>query len=71
MPVLALTATSTIQIKKDIMSVLQLNQADTDVITHSANRPSIFFEFRKRKVTDYDVELKWLIEYIKGNGGKL
>ena len=67
-PVLALTATSTKEVKHDIMTVLQLNDSDTDLITRSANRQNIFIGCQKKKTSEYEEELKWLIDYLKTNG---
>lgn len=67
-PVMALTATSTEQIKKDIMTVLQLTDENTDVISKSANRENIYLDCQKKKSSDYELELKWLTEYLKSNG---
>ncbi|XP_053377011.1 uncharacterized protein LOC128547710 [Mercenaria mercenaria] len=67
-PVLALTATSTVEVKNDIMSVLQLSESDTDVIARSANRQNIFIECQKRKKPEYEEELRWLIHYLKEHG---
>ena len=69
-PVLALTATSTAAVKRDIMSVLQLSESDTDIIAQSADRPNIFLEMRKKINKEYEKELGWLFEYLKSNGKK-
>ncbi|CAG2236210.1 recQ [Mytilus edulis] len=67
-PVMALTATSTQKVKDDIMETLQLTDVDTDIIFKSPDRPNIFIEIRKRDSTDFEISLKWLIDYIRENG---
>ena len=67
-PVMALTATTTEKVKQDIMEYLHLNDEDTDVVFRSCDRPNIFIYFEKRKSTDPDLYLDWLIKHIKEKG---
>lgn len=67
-PVLAVTATCTLKVKDDIMSILQLDESRTTVVTKSSNRPNIFISCQKKNTNDYDSELSWLIEHIKSKG---
>lgn len=67
-PVMALTATSTEKVKSDIMTHLQLNDEETEIIFKSPDRPNIYIQLRKKESTDYEVSLKWLIDHIRENG---
>ena len=67
-PVLALTATSTFKVKEDIMSILQLEEDKTTVVSKSSNRENIFISCQKKKSNDYESELSWLVEHIKSKG---
>jgi superfamily II DNA helicase RecQ len=40
-PVLAVTATCTSKVRDDILSVLQLNPEDTDIVSKSPNRENV------------------------------
>lgn len=51
-PILALTATATETVQRDILSSLRLDAASTKVLRSSNNRPNLFYEvFRKRGVS--------------------
>ncbi|CAC5389597.1 unnamed protein product [Mytilus coruscus] len=39
-----------------------------NIIFKSPDRPNIFIEIRKRDSTDFEISLKWLIDYIRENG---
>ncbi len=67
-PIMALTATSTVAVEGCIMQHLQLNDTDTDPVSRSSDRPNIFIQVMKRDSADYAVSLKWLIDHIKEHG---
>jgi superfamily II DNA helicase RecQ len=69
-PVMALTATSTKQVKADIMTHLHLSDEDTDIVYKSPDRPNIFSQILKRKSSEYEMSLGWLIDHIRLNGNK-
>ncbi|XP_060559100.1 uncharacterized protein LOC132719355 [Ruditapes philippinarum] len=67
-PVLSLTATCTPKIKEEIMTSLQLDECNTDIICKSANRENIFIICRKKLTREYEVELDWLVNHLKERG---
>jgi superfamily II DNA helicase RecQ len=67
---MALTATSTKKVKADIMTHLHLSDEDTDIVYKSPDRPNIFSQILKRKSSEYEMSLGWLIDHIRLNGNK-
>ena len=67
-PIMALTATTTVKVKGDIMRSLHLEETDTDVIFRSPDRPNIYLQVLKRNCTDYSLSLQWFIDHIRKNG---
>ncbi|XP_033725325.1 probable ATP-dependent DNA helicase RecS [Pecten maximus] len=62
-PVLALTATSTEAVKKDIKKYLQIE--DAIVIYTSPDRPNIFLDFKKAESTELEGKLCWLLSHLR------
>jgi ATP-dependent DNA helicase RecQ len=69
-PVMALTVTSTKKVKADITTHLHLSDEDTDIVYKSPDRPNIFIQILKRKSSEYEMSLGWLIDHIRLNGIK-
>jgi len=69
-PVMALTGTSTKKVKADITTHLHLSDEDTDIVYKSPDRPNIFSQILKRKSSEYEMSLGWLIDHIRLNGNK-
>ncbi|VDI56293.1 ATP-dependent DNA helicase RecQ [Mytilus galloprovincialis] len=67
-PVMALTATSTKEVKADIFKYLQLSDECTDIVFKSPDRANIYIQFYKRVTSDYDESLKWLIDHLRLRG---
>lgn len=67
-PILALTATTTVKVKDEIIKHLQLCEEETDVIYKSPDRPNIYLDIIKKESSEYEVCLKWLIDHIMENG---
>ena len=67
-PVLAVTATSTPKVKDDVVSLLQLEEEKTVIVSRSADRPNIFISCQKKTTYEYKTELEWLIEHLRENG---
>ena len=67
-PVLALTATSTPKIKDDVVSILQLEDEKTVIVSRSADRPNIYTSCQKKIFNDYEQELEWLVNHIREHG---
>ena len=67
-PVLAVTATGTPKVKDDVISLLQLEEEKTVIVSRSADRPNIFISCQKKTSNDYEKELDWLIEHIREHG---
>lgn len=67
-PILALTATTTIKVKQDIMTHLHLRQPDTDIVSRLPDRPNIFLDVTKKVKQEPEEELKWLVDHIKEKG---
>ena len=63
-PIIALTATATVKVQKDIMKNLDI--ADAKVFKSSFDRPNLYYEVRPKTK---DV-VKDIIKYIKSNPGK-
>ena len=63
-PIIALTATATVKVQKDIMKNLDI--ADAKVFKSSFDRPNLYYEVRPKTK---DV-VRDIIKYIKGNPGK-
>ena len=66
--VLAVTATSTPKMKDDVISLLQLEEEKTVIISRSEDRPNIFISCQKKTTNEYKTELEWLIEHLRENG---
>ena len=69
-PVMALTGTSTKKVKPVITTHLHLSDEDTDIVYKSPDRPNIFSQILKRKSSEYEMSLGWLIDHIRLNGNK-
>ncbi|VDI05716.1 Hypothetical predicted protein [Mytilus galloprovincialis] len=65
---MALTATSTKEVKADIFKYLQLSDECTDIVFKSPDRANIYIQFYKRVTSDYDESLKWLIDHLRLRG---
>ena len=68
-PILAVTATTTLKVKEDKCSILLLEEDKTTVVAKSADRPNIFISCQK-KSSDYVTELFWLVDHIKSKGAR-
>ncbi len=64
LPIIALTATATVKVQKDIMKNLEIQ--DAKVFKSSFDRPNLYYEVRPKTK---DV-VKDIIKYIKSNPGK-
>ncbi|KAK3108661.1 hypothetical protein FSP39_012764 [Pinctada imbricata] len=66
-PNLALTATSTEYIQKDIFQVLSFDSEKVKVVANLPDRPNIFIDLRK-STENYEIELAWLLDHLKEEG---
>ncbi|XP_014673008.1 PREDICTED: ATP-dependent DNA helicase Q-like 3 [Priapulus caudatus] len=63
-PCLALTATATKEIQKDVYDLLGFQSDKTEVIAALPNRPNIFLNL-VQSTSKYEVELAWLLEHMR------
>ena len=69
-PFMAVTATATSAVRKDIMKYLHFQAKDTDIIALIPDRPNIFVDHMLKANGDYILQIQILVEHLKKYGKK-
>ena len=64
-PIIALTATSTSQVRTDVVKSLMLK--NPKIVTASVDRPNLVLQVERKSPGGYALDLKWLVDKVKGN----